>query len=93
METKQEKNGSFFKFMYKTRLKVKRGEMPVINLSILFSLIALLTAPWLVVIGLVIALVLGYRISIDKSGEGFESSFDEVIENGKRNVEKVFHES
>ena len=92
METNQQKNGSFFKVMYRTRLKIRRGDMPILNLSLLFSIVALLTAPWLVVIGALVALVLGYRITIDRSGEGFEDSFEEVVENGKRNVKKVFND-
>jgi len=90
MEEKQEKNGSFFKVMYRTRVKVARGDMPILNLSVLFSLIALITAPWLVIIGLVVALLMGYRISVDRSGAGFEDSFEQVFENGKRNVKRVF---
>ena len=57
METKQENNG-FFKVMYRTRLMIKRGDMTILNLSLLFSLIALLTAPWLVIIGLLVSLVM-----------------------------------
>ena len=67
--------------MYRIRLKIRRGDMTIVNLSLLFSVIALLTAPWLVVLGILIALVMGYHISIDKSGSGFESSFEEVVEN------------
>jgi hypothetical protein len=92
MEEKQTKNGSFFKVMYRTRVKINRGEEPILNLSVLFSLIALLTAPWLVILGLLVALVMGYRISIDRSGAGFEGTFEEVVENGKRNVKRVFND-
>ena len=93
MENKQEKNGSFFKFMYRTRVKIRRGDTPILNLSVLFSLIGLLTAPWLVILGLLVALVMGYHISIDRSGVGFEDSFDEVVENSKRNVQRVFNDA
>ncbi|HPF88385.1 MAG TPA: DUF4342 domain-containing protein [Candidatus Limiplasma sp.] len=92
MESKQKENGSFFKVMYRTRLKIKRNDMPILNLSLLFSIIALLTAPWLVIIGLLVALIMGYRISIDRSGEGFEDSFQEVVEASKRNVQRVFND-
>ena len=92
MEAKQEKNGSFFKAMYKTRVKVTRGEMPILNLSVLFSLVALITAPWLVILGLLIALLMGYRINIDRNGLGFEDSFEQVFENGKRTVKRVFND-
>ncbi len=90
-ENNQKENKGFFKVMYRIRIKIKRGDMTIINLSLLFSLIALLTAPWLVVIGALVALVMGYHISIDRTGSGFENSFEEVVENTKRNVLKVFN--
>jgi len=90
MEGKKQ-NGGFFKAMYSTRIKMRRGDTPILNLSVLFSIIALLTAPWLVIGGVLVALILGYRLSIDNSGEGFEGSFEEVVENSKKNVKKVFN--
>lgn len=90
METKKQ-NGNFFKVMYTTRIKMTRGEMPILNLSVLFSIIALLTAPWLVIAGVVVALIMGYRVSVDSSGAGFETSFQEVVQTGKENVKKVFN--
>ena len=93
METKQKENGNFFKVMYRIRVKVSRGDTTIINLSLLFSIVALLSAPWLVVLGVLIALVMGYHISIERNSSGFESSFEEVVENTKRNVQKVFNEN
>ncbi|MBN1778224.1 MAG: DUF4342 domain-containing protein [Clostridiales bacterium] len=90
MEEKKN-NGGFFRAMYATRIKIRRGDMPILNLSVLFSIIALITAPWLVISGLLVALIMGYRVSIDNSGKGFESSFEEVVENSKKNVQKVFN--
>ena len=90
MEDKKQ-NGTFFNSMYATRVKIKRGSTPILNLSVLFSIIALLTAPWLVIGGVIVALIMGYRVSVDSSGDGFESSFDEVVENSKQNVRKVFN--
>lgn len=90
--TNEKENGKFFKIMYKTRLKIRRGETTIINLSLLFSIISLLTAPWLVVLGLIVALVLGYKITIDRTGVGFEDTFNEVVQHGKQNVEKVFND-
>lgn len=92
METKKQ-GGGFFKVMYTTRIKMVRGDMPILNLSVLFSIIALLTAPWLVIAGVVVALVMGYRVSVDSSGAGFEKSFEEVVQTGKNNVKKVFDNS
>jgi hypothetical protein len=89
MEGKKQ-GGSLFKAMYKTRIKIRRGDTAILNLSVLFSIIALLTAPWLVIGGVLVALFMGYRLNVDSSGEGFESSFEEVVEAGKKNVKRVF---
>ncbi len=90
MEEKKQ-NGGFFKVMYRTRVKIRRGDMPIVNLSVLFSVIALLTAPWLVIGGVIASLILGYRLSVDSSGEGFETSFDEVVKTGTQTVKRVFN--
>lgn len=87
----KKQNGGFFKIMYRTRVKIRRGDMPILNLSVLFSVIAVLTAPWLVIGGVIVALVMGYRLSVDTSGEGFETSFDEVVKTGAQNVKRVFN--
>ncbi len=42
METKKQ-SGSFFKVMYRTRIRIRRGDMPILNLSLMFSLSALRT--------------------------------------------------
>lgn len=51
-----------------TRIKVCKGDMTIVNLSLLFSLLALLCAPWLVILGVVAALALGYRITVTEGG-------------------------
>lgn len=76
----------WFSILYRTRVKVCKGETTIINLSLIFSLLAISTAPWLAVAGLIIALALGYRFSIEKNAPQFSGDFDEVVRDAARNV-------
>lgn len=70
---------SLFSFLYRTRIKVMKGNTTIVNLSLIFSGIALLSAPWLVIIGALVALALGYRFSMERNAEGFSGSFGNVV--------------
>lgn len=77
-----------FNFLYRLRLKVRKDEAVVVNLSSLFVILALITAPYLVIIGLIVCLVLGYRINIDRNSREFSSdTFDSMVKNAKDNVQ------
>ena len=89
MDQTQTRDNGFFSKMYRTRLRASKNGETVINLSILFSLIALLSAPWLVILGLLAALEMGYRFSIDRNGLGFEQSFEDVVRNAAVNVKQA----
>lgn len=79
-----------FNFLYRLRLKVKKEDVTVVNLSSLFLLLVLATAPHICVIGLIVSLVLGYRISIDRDSRDFaEDSFDKMLKNAKNNVQNT----
>jgi hypothetical protein len=86
MDHTQHSDKRLFSILYRTRLRVSKNGTSVINLSMLFSLIALLSAPWLVILGLLAALVMGYRFAVDHNGLGFEQSFDDVVRNAAGNV-------
>ena len=86
MDTNRQGDKGFFSTMYRTRFRASKNGHTVVNLSLLFSLIALLSAPWLVILGLIAALVMGYRFSIDRDGLGFEQNFDDVVRNAASNV-------
>ncbi len=77
-----------FTFLYRLRLRVRKDEAVVVNLSSLFVILALITAPHLVIIGLIVCLVLGYRINIDRNSREFSSdTFDSMVKNAKDNVQ------
>ena len=81
----QKKTG-IFSLLYRTRLLVTKGNSQIINLSILFSVIALLCAPWLVIVGAIVALVLGYHFSIERDAAEFDRDFENVVKDAADNV-------
>ena len=89
MDNNRHSSKGFFSVMYRTRFRASKNGQTVVNLSLLFSIIALLSAPWLVILGLLAALVMGYRFSIDKNGLGFEQSFDDVVKNAAIHVKET----
>ena len=77
-----------FTFLYRLRLRVRKDEAVVVNLSSLFVLLTLITAPHICVIGLIVALALGYRINIDRDSREFSSeTFDSMVKNARENVQ------
>ena len=81
-----EKKNSIFSALYCNRIKVSKGATPIINLSLIFCLLAVLTAPWLVVGGVIVALVLGYKFGFERNAAGFSGNFDEVVKDAAGNV-------
>ena len=75
-----------FSFLYRTRVKVDKEQTPILNLSLIFSILAVCSAPWLAVIGLIVALALGYRFSIERNAPAFCGSFQEVVKDAAANV-------
>jgi hypothetical protein len=89
MERTQRSDKRIFSTLYRTRFRVSRSGVTVVNLSILFTLIALLSAPWLVLLGALAALVMGYRFSVQRDGPGFEQNFDDVVRDAAANVKRA----
>lgn len=79
----------WFSVLYRTRVKVCKEQTTIINLSLIFSVLAISTAPWLAVAGLIIALALGYRFSIEKNAPQFSGDFDEVMRDAAQNVKNA----
>ena len=79
-----------FQTLYSLRLKVKKGDVTIINLSSLFMLLSLAIAPHLCVVGLILALLLGYRFSVERGSKAFVSdTFDDIVKNAKSNVQNT----
>lgn len=76
----------FFALMYRTRIVITKGDSTVLNLSMLFSIIALLCAPWLVIVGAIVALALGYKFAIERNAAAFDKDFEHVVKDAAENV-------
>ena len=72
--------------LYTNRIIVSKGNATPLNLPVLVGIILLLFIPWLVVTGVVVALALGCRLSVEKSPTEFDGTFDSMI---KRTAEDV----
>lgn len=78
-----------FSKLYRTRIKVTKDTTPIVNLSLLFVIISALLAIWLVVIGAVAALLLGYRFAIEKDSPDFSGDIKEIAQDASENVQNV----
>ena len=76
----------WFSLFYRTRVRVFKDDIVIVNLSLIFVLLAVMSAPWLVVGGLIAALALGYRFSIERNAAQFSGDFNEVVRDAAQNV-------
>ena len=79
----------WFSFFYRTRIKVTKGDHFILNLSILFGLLAAMSAPWVAVAGIIAALALGYRFRIERNSPDFCGDLDAVVHDAARNVQQA----
>lgn len=76
-----------FRFLFRLRVKVTKGDIAILNLSALFLIFALLAAPWLVVLSAVAALLLGYRFAVERNSLDFaQETLESVVKNAGANV-------
>ena len=80
------KKNTFFTALYRNRIIVSKGNTTPVNLPILVGIVLLLFIPWLTVTGVVVALALGFRLSIEKNAAEFDGSFEAMV---KRTAEDV----
>jgi hypothetical protein len=83
-----EKTG-LFSLLYRTRIVITKGETTIVNLSILYCIIALLCAPWVIIIGGIVALVLGYHFAINRNAAGFAKDVEHAFKDAADNVRKA----
>ena len=75
--------------LYRTRVKISKGETAVVNLSVLFILIAVLFSPHLAIIGLIASLLLGYHIAVDANDAAFEKeNLEKMVRTAAENVKQ-----
>ena len=80
---------SIFSFLYRNRVVVSKADVTIVNLSIVFFILAVLCAPWLVLIGVIVAFALGYRFSFEKNSADFGGSIDDLVQNAAGKVKSA----
>ena len=91
---RKEKAYNFLQKMYQCRVKVHKGQTAVVNLCAVYAGIALLFAPHVTVIGIVLAMILGYRFSFsqmdaDFAADSLKKTVKNAAENAKASVNSV----
>ena len=77
-------------FLFGTRIIITKGTKTAANLPLLAGIIVALCAIRLTVFGVIIAMVLGYRFSIEK----FDSkSFDTAVQDATERVKAAVHDA
>ena len=72
---------------FRPRVKIRRDDTPIINVSALVAVLAVMISPHLVIIGAIIALVLGYKFSFDKHDHAFDGeNLERTVRNAAENV-------
>ena len=92
-ETK-EKAINLLQKLYRCRVKVHKGDVPVLNLSVIYAAACLLFAPHITVAGIIIAMILGYRFSFsqmdaDFASENLKTTVKNAAENARATVSNL----
>ena len=74
-ETKEKALGLLQK-LYRSRVKIRKGDTNVFNVSVLFSALCLLLAPHMTIAGVIVSMILGYQFSFT----GMDPDFVELAD-------------
>ncbi|MBQ8537264.1 MAG: hypothetical protein IJ461_07685 [Clostridia bacterium] len=73
--------------LFRIRVLVRKNDVVIANLSSLFLLVALLVSSHLLIISLILILVLGYRVSIERNSKDFAANdLENMVKNAAVNV-------
>lgn len=87
---KGKRGSNIFTYLYRLRLKVTKGDVTVANLSALFILFTAIFAVWVLIVGLVAAVLLGYKVRVERNSRDFAGeNFDSMVKNASSNVKNT----
>ena len=85
----QSRPKNLFTNLYRMRVKVIKGDITIVNLSALFVIFTAIVAFWVPLTGIIIAMILGYRISWERNSSEFNAdSFESFVRNASSNVKQ-----
>ena len=94
-ETK-EKALNLLQKLYRSRVKIRKGDTGIVNVSVLYAALCLLLAPHMTIAGIIVSMILGYQFSFsgmdpDFSSENLEKMVRNAAQNAKSSVSSVVH--
>ncbi len=85
-ETKSKAIGILQK-IYRSRVKIRKGETGILNVSVLFAGLCLLFAPHMTIAGVIASMLLGYQFSFSAMDPEFASdSLEKMVKNAAQNA-------
>ena len=76
-----------FNRLYRTRFTIFKGDITILNISMLFMIFSVLVAGWLVLFGVLAALLMGYRMRVVRNSSVFaRESLESIIQRAGDNV-------
>lgn len=79
--------------LYRSRVKISRASTPILNLSLLFTIVGALISPHLLILSVILVLLLGYHISFVKNDPDFAGeNMDRMVKNAASNVRSTINE-
>ena len=92
-ETK-EKALNLLQKLYRSRVKIRKGDTNIFNVSVLFAGLCLLLAPHMTIAGVIVSMILGYQFSFtgmdpDFASENLEKMVKSAAQNAKSSVSSV----
>ena len=85
-ETK-EKALNLLQKLYRCRVKIRKNDTAVVNVSVLFAALCLLLAPHMTIAGIIVSMILGYQFSFSRMDPDFTSeSLEKMVKNAAQNA-------
>ena len=86
----------FLQKLYRSRVKIRKGDTGIINVSVLFAGLCLFLAPHMTIAGVIVSMILGYQFSFtgmdpDFASENLEKMVRSAAQNAKSSVSSVVH--
>lgn len=92
-ETK-EKALNLLQKLYRSRVKIRKGDTNIFNVSVIFAVLCLFLAPHMTIAGIILSIILGYQFSFtgmdpDFASENLEKMVKSAAQNAKSSVSSV----
>ena len=83
----REKALNLLQKLYRCRVKIRKGDTHIFNVSVLFAGLCLLLAPHMTIAGIIVSMILGYQFSFTRLDPDFETeNLEKMVRNAAQNA-------